>query len=80
MTGDRERMAPEMTPLVDPGSKTQPAEGGRDEAADGGQEPGLTPGLGGAGVVGASRGGDPDSGPGKADANADPDTEQPRRA
>jgi hypothetical protein len=64
MTGDRERMAPEMTPLVDPGSKTQPAEGGRDEVDDGSEpRPGYTPGVGGGDVVGASRGGDPEGGP-----------------
>jgi hypothetical protein len=67
MTGDRERMAPEMTPLADPGSKTQPAEGGRDEVDDTEQRPGYTPGVGGSGVVGASRGGDPDRSPSQTD-------------
>jgi hypothetical protein len=76
MTGDRERMAPEMTPLVDPGSKTQPAEGGRDEAAEGQLDPGRTPGLGGSDVVGASRGGNPDQGPAEDDVADD----QPRGA
>jgi hypothetical protein len=72
MTGDRERMAPEMTPLVDPASKSQPAEGGRDEALDGdGLEPGWVPGVGGARVVGASRGGDPDAGPADTDPKSD---------
>lgn len=39
MAEDRSRVAPEMTPavdpLVDPASKTQPAEGGRNEEATG---------------------------------------------
>jgi hypothetical protein len=73
MTGDRERMAPEMTPLVDPGSKTQPAEGGRDEADDTAEpRPGYTPGPAGSEVVGASRAGDPDEGPGLDDEERDP--------
>ena len=60
MTGDRERMAPEMTPLVDPADMTQPAEGGRDEVDERPDPaPGQVPGPG-TNVEGASRGGTTD--------------------
>jgi hypothetical protein len=61
MTGDRERMAPEMTPFVDPMDKTLPAEGRQpdevDERPD--LEPGQVPGPG-TNLDGASRYGMPD--------------------
>jgi hypothetical protein len=59
MSHDRSIQAPEMTPmvdpLVDPGSKTQPAEGGRDEVDETPEaEPGWVPGPAGTMQEGAS--------------------------